>query len=91
MTAGPAPGAVLKVETGVKSQGQADAPQNPTPALLRPRFVSAWGCWASPLCLACFLQNGDRKTCAKGQLKKLGEADEALTGTGYPLAAGKLT
>ena len=34
MTAGPAPSAVLKVETGVKSQGQADALQNPTPAPL---------------------------------------------------------
>lgn len=32
MRAGPAPSAVFKVETGVKSQGQADAPQNPTPA-----------------------------------------------------------
>ena len=35
MRAGPAPSAVFKVETGVKSQGQANAPQNLTPAPLR--------------------------------------------------------
>ena len=35
MIAGPAPSAVFKVETGVKSQGQDNAPQNLTPAPLR--------------------------------------------------------